>query len=188
MRRKPNAGFTLVELLVTMAILAILLTIGLPSFQDSLRSNRIATASNELIAAVSMARSEAVRTTRGGGVCGANAAGTGCASSDTWNNGMLIWTDGDPSAATPGYRSATDTIVRRVEAKSGVALTVVAIGTNPQDYQILFNGQGRVAGPALATSRTMTLTPEQCPTGRDLRRTLTMNSVGQVNLTKVDCT
>lgn len=186
MRRKPKAGFTLVELLVTMAILAILLTIGLPSFRDSLRSNRLATSSNELIAAISMARSEAVRTTRGGGICGSNAAGTSCVSSNTWTNGLLVWTDGDPSSATPGFRPATDTIVRRVEAKPGIALSIDPAGTSPENYQIQFNGLGRVAGPS-GSPRAVTLTPDPCPSGRDLLRKLKMTSVGQVNLMKENC-
>ena len=69
MPRRQNTGFSLIELMVVIAIVAVLLTLGLPSFQSSLRSNRIATTSTELLASLALARSEAVRSTRGGGVC-----------------------------------------------------------------------------------------------------------------------
>lgn len=54
-------GLTLIELLVTLAILAILMTIALPSFRDFFASNRIATASSDLVTNLNLARSEAIR-------------------------------------------------------------------------------------------------------------------------------
>ena len=48
MSLRLSKGFTLVELMVTIAVVAILATIAFPSFQSTLRSNRIATAGNEM--------------------------------------------------------------------------------------------------------------------------------------------
>ena len=61
--RKRN-GFTLVELLITIAVAAILLTIGVPSFQYAMQSSRIATQTNELVTGLQTARGEAVRRNR----------------------------------------------------------------------------------------------------------------------------
>ena len=47
-----QSGFTLIELMVTIAVLAVLLAWGLPNFQNSLRSNRVATSTNEVLASV----------------------------------------------------------------------------------------------------------------------------------------
>ena len=58
---KQQSGFTLIELMITIAVVAILVTVGIPSFQTLLQSSRMATQSNELIAGLNTARSEAVR-------------------------------------------------------------------------------------------------------------------------------
>ena len=65
---KLNAsGFTLIELLVTVAVIAIVLTIGVPSFQQVIMTNRMATQANDLLGSMNLARSEAVK--RGQRLC-----------------------------------------------------------------------------------------------------------------------
>ena len=54
-------GFTLVELMVVLAVLAILVTIGLPAFAELIKDNRTAAQSRELNAILTFARSEAIR-------------------------------------------------------------------------------------------------------------------------------
>ncbi|HYQ91031.1 MAG TPA: prepilin-type N-terminal cleavage/methylation domain-containing protein, partial [Candidatus Competibacteraceae bacterium] len=52
-----NVGFTLIELMAIITIAAILLVIGVPSFQETMRNNRVATQANQLISALTLARS-----------------------------------------------------------------------------------------------------------------------------------
>lgn len=114
--RQRHAGFTLIELMVTLSVLALLLGIGVPSFQATIQGNRITTTANDLVAALQFARSEAVR--RGVNV-------TLCASNDqTTCSGA--WTDGwvvrGPVAADPPFRVWPAT-------RPGIAL---AVGGNAQ--------------------------------------------------------
>jgi len=66
---RDQAGMTLVELLVTMTISAILLAIGVPSMRAFVINNEMATSANQLIAALNLARGEAVRLGTPFGVC-----------------------------------------------------------------------------------------------------------------------
>ena len=54
-------GFTLLELMITVALVGLLASIGIPSFTSSLRGNRLTTSANEFISAINLARSEAVK-------------------------------------------------------------------------------------------------------------------------------
>ncbi len=54
-------GFTLLELIVTMSVAIILLTVGVPSFRDVVKNSRITAQTNEFLASVNLARSEAVK-------------------------------------------------------------------------------------------------------------------------------
>ena len=56
---KHEIGFTLIELLIAIAILAVLLGVGVPSFQETIRTNRVASITNDVVAALQFARSAA---------------------------------------------------------------------------------------------------------------------------------
>ncbi len=58
---KKHQGFTLIELMITIAIMAIILTIGIPSLQNLVANNRLATLTNSMIGALNIARSESVK-------------------------------------------------------------------------------------------------------------------------------
>lgn len=96
-------GFTLVELLVTMAIAAILLGIAIPSFIDLIKNNRLTTITNTLVTSLSYARNEAVK--RGSQVTMINKG--------DWSLGWTICVDVDNINSCA---DATDTILRTVEA------------------------------------------------------------------------
>jgi type IV fimbrial biogenesis protein FimT len=56
-----NQGFTLIELVMTMAIAGILIGIAIPSFKSTIKSSRLTSYANDLVGALNLARSEAVR-------------------------------------------------------------------------------------------------------------------------------
>ena len=60
-RFNSNAGFTLVELLIAITVLAILAAVAVPSFAETLIRNQTAAQNNELVALIHLARNEAIR-------------------------------------------------------------------------------------------------------------------------------
>lgn len=61
MSMSHHQGFTLIELMVTVVVMAIILTIAIPSFEATINSNRLTTAANEMLASLQVARLEAIR-------------------------------------------------------------------------------------------------------------------------------
>lgn len=168
MTRSTSQGFTLVELMVTIAVAAILAAIAFPSFQSTIRSNRMATSSNEILGAIALARTEAVRSTNRAQLC-ASANGAACSGAD-WNAGILVQVDNDGNGSF-------ETAVRYVQPGQRMNLTI-ASGAS----EFAFDNRGR-----LVAQQTMTLRPLDCPSGQQLVRTFTLTLAGQPRMEKVAC-
>ncbi|MFT4255949.1 MAG: GspH/FimT family pseudopilin [Pseudoxanthomonas sp.] len=177
MSRASTAGFTLLELMIAIAIAALLLTLALPSFQQTLRSNRVATATNEVMGALALARTEAIRTTRSGGVC-PSTAGTGC-DGTSWSDGWMVWSD--TGSTGWGTFATGDTIVRYSSPRAQVSIDA---GT---DLKFTFDARGRRTSPAGTDPATVTIAPDTCPSGQQLQRTLTIGTTGQVRMERGNC-
>jgi type IV fimbrial biogenesis protein FimT len=88
-RRSP--GFTLLETLITIAIAAILLTIGVPSFVYVTNSNRTTSEVNGLLGDLQFARAEAIKEGVYVTACASN--GATCTGSSDWNTGWIVFSD-----------------------------------------------------------------------------------------------
>jgi type IV fimbrial biogenesis protein FimT len=58
---RSNRGFTVLELMVTLAVAGVLVTVGIPGFTEIVRNNRVTAQTNELVSTLNLARTEAVK-------------------------------------------------------------------------------------------------------------------------------
>ncbi len=136
-------GFTLIEMLMTMAIAAILLTIGIPSFRYVTNSNRIAGELNGLLGDLQFARAEAIKEGRTVTVC-VSSDGANCANSTTWQSGWIVFSD----PANLGGGGAGGETILRVQAPFSGSDTFNA--SNDVSF-VTFNREGYATGMANGT-------------------------------------
>jgi type IV fimbrial biogenesis protein FimT len=176
MNARPRQGFTLIELMVTVAVLAILLGLAAPSFRETLLNSKTATQTNDLVAALNLAKSEANKRGFAVSVCAARDANRdSCrtANPGDWSNGWLVFTD----RLNPGTRDNGESILMPSDAPdAGFTVT-----TGGQGF-VRFAPSGSVthnAGLVIAVQA------NSCANMR--RRDVSVNAVGRINTLKRDC-
>ena len=110
---RKMTGFTLIELMVTLAVVTIVVTTAVPAFKSMVANNRIAAQTNEIVGAIQYARSEAAKLHKRVILCrSANptAATPSCGgTANNWTTGWLLFASGDANST---YESANDTLLR----------------------------------------------------------------------------
>ncbi|HHJ16839.1 MAG TPA: prepilin-type N-terminal cleavage/methylation domain-containing protein [Gammaproteobacteria bacterium] len=89
---KNAHGFTLVELMVTLTVIAILATVAVPSFTNTIKDNRMVAQINRLAGSLAIARSDAIRFGREATVCVSSDQAT-CTGETNWELGWMVWVD-----------------------------------------------------------------------------------------------
>lgn len=130
---RVQRGFTLVEVLVTISILAILTAVAVPSFQTMIASSSLTSTTNDVMTTLAQARSEAVRTGSRVTMC-KSADGSTCVVSGDWEQGWIVFNDyirgtSSPSidvdnAAVPPVRDITTAVNTKVPGNIVIKATV----------------------------------------------------------------
>ena len=147
---KKIAGFTIIEVLITVTIAGILAALAAPGFSWLIRDTRFTTEANNMVAAFNLARSEAAK--RGGVARIDSDAGT-----TVWGGGWTLWVDQDGNAARAGIGTAADitddTETLRVGEALKSPLTLTANGSVVSvQYQPTGVAEGRTAADALVAA------------------------------------
>ena len=129
-RQRRPAGFTLIELMVTIAIAAILLMVGAPSFVAFQRNSELTSAANSFVAALSAARGEAMKR-------GRQAVVVPLADND-WATGWTVFVDTDNDRQ---FNGSDVLIVQQGALPSYFAATGQGTAQNSPAY-IMFNPSG----------------------------------------------
>lgn len=107
---KKSNGFTLIELMVSMAVVLILVGLGVPSFVSAMKNSQLSSDYSDLVRSLYLARSEAVKRTTRVSVC-ARANDTTCGAN--WDEGWIVFVDNEQGTpATTGVINGTDEILR----------------------------------------------------------------------------
>ena len=179
--QRRNQGFTLIELMITIAIAAILLAFSLPSFQSTMTSSQLTTKANDLITALNTARGAAIKSNTAATLC-RSTAGTACDGA-TWADGWLAWVDlnrngalnapaevlnlsvaanslviaGNANVATQ-VRFRSDGTLNGLPGTIRVCKTTTAVPVNENARDIVISGVGRARverpNPAIAVAGT----------------------------------
>lgn len=138
-RRRPavfQAGFTLYEFMITLAIGAILLVVAAPNLSDFVRNNRITTTTNDLLAAIRLTRTETVK--RGNPVilcrsANPTAANPACGgTAKTYTSGWIIYENLNSDLA---YNAGTDVLISIHPPVSGVEIKSNSYGDNDLHFK-----------------------------------------------------
>lgn len=106
--KRYNLGMTVLELLVTLSVGAILTSVAIPSFQELVADTRIKSTANVLVAHLNAARSEAIKRGEPVAVCASVDEAT-CSDTTEWASGWIVFTDSD---GQPGVLDGTDELLK----------------------------------------------------------------------------
>lgn len=129
---KKFSGFTLIELMITLFIVGILLSVGVPSLKTFMQSNQLVASTNELISALHVARSEAIKLNTRVSICDSSDGAT-CGGTGDWSNGWIVFIDNDGNLAGTGAvctAANTDCLLRVHDAFTDNQLTVAGVDAN----------------------------------------------------------
>jgi len=173
--RRHGAGFTLIELMVAVAILAVLAALAAPSFNEAILSNRLASYANTFVASAQLARGEAIKRNATVVMC-RWAGGTSCAASGGWQQGWIVWRDADgDGTADP------DEVIQRQQALSSDYHFSGDVG-----YSLDFLGTGgaqKTGGSQLSIDEDLILC-RAAPSPGGQERRLVISATGRVSVAR----
>ena len=140
--RQRSAGFTIVELMVVLGIFGVLLVVGVPGFQNTLKNNRMASEMSSLRSSLGNARSEAMARRMPVRLC-ESANGTACSTSDAWTSGYIAYADEDDDNVLDAGEDVF--MVQRIDLPDDVSL-VFRNASNAVTRSTRFSSRGDSLG------------------------------------------
>lgn len=129
---KQQSAFTLIELMVTIAVLAIIATLAAPNLSQMLRNTKVNTSSGDILTFLQQSRTEAIRLGKTVTVCG-SADGSSCLSANkrNWSTGLIATHSG---STTPIQKLTFDS--SQLSITGPETITFNTLGSTTAEYEI----------------------------------------------------
>jgi type IV fimbrial biogenesis protein FimT len=159
--RASARGFTIIELMVTLAVAGMLTAMAVPAFNNFVLNDRDIGQINSLVASLNYARSEAIKLNNGGVQVCTSSDGLNCNGGTAWNSGWIV------TETLPGAAAAT--VVQYIPAFAGANTVKVGL---PTQTGVTFSSTGLV---------NQSLTVQICDTrGAAFSRDVEVNATGRI--------
>jgi prepilin-type N-terminal cleavage/methylation domain-containing protein len=177
-------GFTLIELMIAVAILAVLIRVAAPSMRDMVVNSRLQGVSSDLVADLSLARGTAAAKGQRVTIC-QSTNGTTCTGGSTWQEGWIVFVDADSNGTYNGPESATpgiDTMIKVHEAtNSSVTVAPYSTTGTPPALSAANTGITSVRyRPSGSTTGTVAIGFRVCQTGF-VYRDIVISTLGRIS-------
>ncbi|MDH3560997.1 MAG: GspH/FimT family pseudopilin [Gammaproteobacteria bacterium] len=177
---------TMVELLITIVVVTILLALGVPSFQEFIKNNRLTAQTNDFVTAVQLARSEAVKRGSFTTICASTDQATCDVADGNWSSGWIVFSDldrdgvPDVGAAAPLCEETEDCMLRTSDGLTKVAMDGVPVN------DVLFGPTGMPVDEPLGTFPvTFTMNAYNCKF--EQVRDIQITKMGHMTVSKQAC-
>ena len=172
---------TMVELLITIVVVTILLALGVPSFQEFIKNNRVTAQTNDLVTAIQLARSEAIKRGSFTTICASSDQAT-CSGADNWTPGWIVFSDldqdgvPDVGASAPLCEETEDCMIR-----TSAGLTKVTLDGAGNNH-IRFRPDGMTINAAAVT---FSMVADDCK--QEQARDIRITRMGHMTVSKKAC-
>lgn len=155
---RKNDGFSLIELMITIAIAGILLGLAAPNFNGTIKNNRLTTKTNDIVTAINIARQVAISRGVITFSCHSNNVDTASptcngGTSSGWNTGVIIYSAA-PNTIVSAQRTfgTGDSLIQQLDFNDDDDIVITQANNN--DY-VSFNGSGLLFGSTAALTFTV---------------------------------
>jgi type IV fimbrial biogenesis protein FimT len=169
--KSTQRGLSMIELIMTVSIIAMLMAVGVPSYRYVTNSNRVSAEVNGLLLDMQFARSEAIKEGRTVTVC-PSAAGAACDATTTWNSGWIVFMDINNNATV----DANETLLR---IQPGFGNSDTFTSDNNLKF-VTFNREGFAAGMPATLTGYVTVTLHNSTATAQWTRCLEISTIGRL--------
>lgn len=180
-RTRTSRGFTVLELMITVALLAILLAAAVPSFRTAIQNNRLTASSNQLLTAFQQARSEALKRKVPVSVCAADTSASTPACGSDWSEGWIVIVDSNLAGSSSAAYSGSANLLRVHPAPEGEATVG---GSSAVDF-VRYLPDGQIDIAAGATPPVFELRIPDCR--GENARDISISRTGRARAERVEC-